>query len=340
MRHEEDGFELVGWQQDESRAKQPIRLVTSPKRATRRVQAWQATFLSISVLAISVTVSVAILEKWTFLQAMYFITVTMSTVGFGDVVPKSPTTKILTCILSAASLTLLAAAFVRGLPLSAVLLKALAQYMTCLIGVSRFFRSAPLHQARFQQFYQRYVLTRIVRRTNDIQRQYDVQLRLSVSAAMVCALISTASVILHIDDPKTFSPVNAVYFSIVTMTTVGFGDVHPNTETARAFVSLFAVLGPLTLGRLMAAIVELYIESHDILVRPSLPPFLPPIFLCGLWYERTVHGPCCSYSRVTAVGCRTMRRRAPRPSVRPPCERWTRAFGCAPSLSRKASLSP
>ena len=50
-----------------------------------------------------------------------------------------------------------------------------------------------------------------------------------------------------------------VYFSFVTMTTLGYGDIIPRTSLARALISLQAVTGQLYLAVLIARLVALHI---------------------------------------------------------------------------------
>ena len=51
-----------------------------------------------------------------------------------------------------------------------------------------------------------------------------------------------------------WSPVDALYFSVVTLATVGFGDLHPTTDAAKLFTVLYIVVG---LGVFAAFISEL-----------------------------------------------------------------------------------
>jgi len=53
--------------------------------------------------------------------------------------------------------------------------------------------------------------------------------------------------------PTWFTP---FYFSIVTYTTLGFGDVVPATVIAEIIVSTEVILGYLTLGLLLAILAE------------------------------------------------------------------------------------
>jgi voltage-gated potassium channel len=40
-----------------------------------------------------------------------------------------------------------------------------------------------------------------------------------------------------------WSPVDALYFSVVTLSTVGFGDLHPTTEAAKLFTVAYIMSG-------------------------------------------------------------------------------------------------
>ncbi len=51
-----------------------------------------------------------------------------------------------------------------------------------------------------------------------------------------------------------WSLVDALYFSVVTLATVGFGDLHPTTDVAKLFTVLYIVSG---LGVIAAFITEL-----------------------------------------------------------------------------------
>jgi len=66
-----------------------------------------------------------------------------------------------------------------------------------------------------------------------------------------------------------WSPVDALYFSVVTLATVGFGDLHPTSAVSKLFTVLYILFG---LGVLAAFISELTkqraavfgrLRSHD-----------------------------------------------------------------------------
>jgi hypothetical protein len=55
----------------------------------------------------------------------------------------------------------------------------------------------------------------------------------------------------------------SVYFSLVTITTVGYGDITPVTRVARAFANLEAVVGQLYLVILVSWLVGMYVSARS-----------------------------------------------------------------------------
>lgn len=56
--------------------------------------------------------------------------------------------------------------------------------------------------------------------------------------------------------------VDAVYFTAVTASTVGYGDVHASTEAARLFAISLVVLGPATLAATVGSLFGPALETH------------------------------------------------------------------------------
>lgn len=51
-----------------------------------------------------------------------------------------------------------------------------------------------------------------------------------------------------------WTPLDALYFSVVALATVGFGDLHPTTDAAKLFTVLYIIFG---LGILAAFLAEM-----------------------------------------------------------------------------------
>ncbi|WP_455365606.1 potassium channel family protein [Kaarinaea lacus] len=55
----------------------------------------------------------------------------------------------------------------------------------------------------------------------------------------------------------------AIYYSLVTMTTLGYGDIAPANEVARTFASMQAVIGQLYIAVLIARLVGLHASQNS-----------------------------------------------------------------------------
>jgi voltage-gated potassium channel len=58
-------------------------------------------------------------------------------------------------------------------------------------------------------------------------------------------------------------PNNLMYFSFITLTTVGFGDVHPVTPAARALAMAEALVGQLYIAILIASLVGMALQARS-----------------------------------------------------------------------------
>lgn len=63
-------------------------------------------------------------------------------------------------------------------------------------------------------------------------------------------------------DPLTF--IQSLYFSIVTITTLGYGDISPQTELARIIVAIEALFGVVTIGSFLNAVARRGEEEREL----------------------------------------------------------------------------
>jgi voltage-gated potassium channel Kch len=169
---------------------------------------------------------IAFIEEWTFLEAVYFSVITVTTVGFGDIFPRHDVSKLLTCLLIAASLVIIAAALTR---MQHVILK---NYQDAIRDDS--------------------TLKNITETPGK---------RLAISFSCLALLTLGSTLFLH--DGEGLSWVDSFYFSVITVTTVGFGDIVPRKKSGRIFTIILVCIGPLLLGRTITSFVELFGQSVD-----------------------------------------------------------------------------
>lgn len=89
--------------------------------------------------------------------------------------------------------------------------------------------------------------------------------RASLAAGGLFALLSVVSLlfyavfgVLYLGEefsPPVHDPVSALYFSIVSMSTVGYGDISPKTDTARLFTISIIILGITVFATSISAVV-------------------------------------------------------------------------------------
>ena len=63
--------------------------------------------------------------------------------------------------------------------------------------------------------------------------------------------------------PGPLSIMEAVYFSFVTMTTLGYGDIAPVASEARSLSILLSITGPMYVAILIAMLVGKYISGKS-----------------------------------------------------------------------------
>jgi hypothetical protein len=74
----------------------------------------------------------------------------------------------------------------------------------------------------------------------------------------------------------TNDPVRYLYFSFIVLTTVGFGDLSPATDSGRILVSMEALIGQIFLVTLVAGLVGNMGRARGIPIAGADPPDAPP----------------------------------------------------------------
>lgn len=81
-------------------------------------------------------------------------------------------------------------------------------------------------------------------------------------------LVQRAPSAIHFDPGEAESvprqPSHLIYFSLTTLTTVGFGDVHPVTPAARALTVAEALVGQLYIAILIASLVGMALQVRSV----------------------------------------------------------------------------
>ena len=92
-----------------------------------------------------------------------------------------------------------------------------------------------------------------------------VRFRLKIFVVALLGLILFWSVVMAA--VEGLSAVDAVYFVMVTVTTVGYGDIHATTELGKVLVVFVILSGTGTFGGLVASITEALLNRRERIVR-------------------------------------------------------------------------
>ncbi|OGS56210.1 MAG: hypothetical protein A3K60_08855 [Euryarchaeota archaeon RBG_19FT_COMBO_56_21] len=69
----------------------------------------------------------------------------------------------------------------------------------------------------------------------------DLRAQMFVAGALVLGIIGFGTVIYHF--MEGWSWVSSFYFAVCTITTVGYGELHPTTELSQLFTAIYALVG-------------------------------------------------------------------------------------------------
>ena len=189
--------------------------------------------------------------RWTFVDCLYFVSMTMSTVGYGDLSPTSEGTRWWTVLM-----------IILGVSLVFPLLASMFEGVT-----------SPLTKAG------RDVLDRMFPQTGaDIEGDGSVDYKIprhpiifysknllpSLLLNLVVQLIS-AGIFCALEKKWTFS--DAFYHCLVTCTTVGYGDVKIATQAGRGWAAIHMVVAVILVAELLSTISELSSQRAETLKR-------------------------------------------------------------------------
>lgn len=79
--------------------------------------------------------------------------------------------------------------------------------------------------------------------------------------ATLCILLSLGTV--FYSSEEGWSYIDSVYFSVVTLTTVGYGDLHPTTTTSKLFTIAYIFIGVGLGFYILSALAKSFIEGRD-----------------------------------------------------------------------------
>jgi len=166
------------------------------------------------------------LFETTFVDAVYFSVVTISTVGYGDVVPSDDAGKLFFSFYILLSLFLLGG----------------------VLELTEFFYSIDIGEVEEGDD------------AETIQWFTRSRRRLFFNLAVVFILMLLTSV--WFTQVEGFTTVDAFYFVVSSLSTVGYGDLAPQTQRSRLLSIFWLTFGTFALLRLVGSLTEVVLESR------------------------------------------------------------------------------
>lgn len=215
-----------------------------PKSAQRTTL---RTILIIVTHLFTATVFLAFMEGWTLLDALYVSVVIATTVGYGDITPIRPISKLFISVYAVLSVVLIA-----------TLLQSLVQKITEL-RADLAEKAASRLIAAGQHDNPAEIENELVTSSREaVTHARSKFISTLVAFGIVCfsgaALYGKFLQVPYID---------LLYFLCVTMTTVGLGDIHPISSVGKAYAVIWLLLASLGFANIVAQYTEMKVKQQE-----------------------------------------------------------------------------
>jgi len=176
-------------------------------------------------------------EDWTFIDALYFCTTTLTTVGYGDVLPKTDFAKIFCCFYVVIGIGIIGSAL--GI-VGGYIMDKQEEYAQSLL------EDAGLDDGDD---------------TNDCIPARGPMGEVLDSFFTLLFCVGFGMLFYHFADDE-MSLVDAMYMSFITITTVGFGDYSPKTPLGRVVACVWILCSVLAVSRALGSIVDVFLNQR------------------------------------------------------------------------------
>ncbi|MDP7180405.1 MAG: potassium channel family protein [Candidatus Woesearchaeota archaeon] len=103
-----------------------------------------------------------------------------------------------------------------------------------------------------------------------------IHFKVSVAIFITIVLISAGTIVYH--DLEKWSYVDSVYFSVTTLTTVGYGDMHPTNDMSKIFTVIYILFGVSIVFYLFSAIGNYVMQKHSYHLRERIRDYISDRF--------------------------------------------------------------
>lgn len=228
---------------------QPLPLPTDPTqpsapRTRLTLPPTARLLLAIFLHLLSATVLLTLLESWPLLDSFYFSVVTATTVGYGDLTPSQPLSKLFVSVYSILSVALIGTLFQRLVARLADAQQTLAR------RAARFL----LHETSSTQQPAGFL-------EEMDTRVFQARAALRAAVVVLAAAILSGAILYRGFLQKGL--VDLVYFLVVSMTTVGYGDVYPTTSAGKGYAAVWLVVTSLGFANVLSRWADLKVAEKE-----------------------------------------------------------------------------
>ncbi|KAE8727567.1 Two-pore potassium channel 5 [Hibiscus syriacus] len=181
------------------------------------------------------------IETHPVVDALYFCIVTMCTIGYGDITPLTPATKIFACVF-----VLVGFGFIDILLSGAVSYVLDLQENMILTGI---------HMKKLQQRFsaRNYIV--------DVDKgRMRIRLKVGLALGVVVFCIGIGTLMLYFVEGLDW--IDSVYLSVMSVTTVGYGDRAFKTLTGRLFSGVWLLISTLAVARAFLYLAEARVDKR------------------------------------------------------------------------------
>ncbi|CAL0311169.1 unnamed protein product [Lupinus luteus] len=186
------------------------------------------------------------IETHPIIDALYFCIVTMCTIGYGDIAPLTPVTKVFACVF-----------VLVGFGFIDILLSGLVNYVLDLqegMILTGLEMSAPIRTRTKEGFSARNYIVDVAK------GRMRIRLKVGLALCVVVMCIGIGSFVLYFVEGLDL--VDSVYLSVMSVTTVGYGDRAFKTPPGRLFAAIWLLFSTLMVARAFLYLAEARIDRR------------------------------------------------------------------------------
>lgn len=179
-------------------------------------------------------------QTWKPIDALYFNVVTLCTIGYGDIVPDTTSTKLYTCAL-----------ILVGFGFIDILLNGLVTYV---LDRQEAVLLSTVDENRLNAVVRAYMI-------DTAKGRMRIRIKVGLALAVVIGCIAIGTVMVHKLEEQSW--VDSFYLSVSSVTTVGHGDYAFSTLEGRCFAIIWLLVSTLAVARAFLYLTELRIDRRN-----------------------------------------------------------------------------